>query len=124
MRNSHDVRYPAMRRNLFDAISFLTGDRLPYLNFDFAVHVIFDDLSIDRDHEESVGVVLANDQERRQMLLVTNQIDALLAKNGKELSDEQYQTKEEWSQIELVSLRMWKYMVSNTPDLLGKERID
>jgi hypothetical protein len=58
------------------------------------------------------------------MLLVTNQIDALLAKHGKELSDEQYQTKEEWSQIELVSLRMWKYMVSNTPDLLGKERID
>jgi hypothetical protein len=124
MRNSHDVRYPAMRRNLFDAISFLTGDRSPYLNFDFAVHVIFDDLSMDRDREESVGVVLANNQEDEQMLLVTKQIDSLLAKHGKELSDEQYQTKDEWRKIELESLRMWKLMVSNTPELLSRERLN
>jgi hypothetical protein len=124
MRNSHDVRYPAMRRNLFDAISFLTGDRSPYLNFDFAVHVIFDDLSMDREHEESVGVVLANNQEHEQMLLVTKQIDSLLAKHGKELSDEQYQTEDEWRKIELESLRMWKLMVSNTPELLRRERLN
>jgi hypothetical protein len=124
MKNSAALKYPDMRRELFAAVSALSGTRSSFAEFDFAVHIIFDDLSLIKNPGDAVGIVLIDEQESSQILAVAKAIETLLSRFGNNLSDEQYRAKREWSGIELESLKMWKMMVSNTPDLLGgiKER--
>jgi hypothetical protein len=126
MKSSNELKYPDMRRELFDAVSVLSGTPHWFAGFDFAIHIIFDDLALVDKPIEAIGSVLVSQHESTQILLVAKQIDALLSQYGKELSDAEYQSKKEWRSVELESLKMWKLMVSNTPDLLDRntDRVD
>lgn len=70
-----------------------------HVEFDYAVHFLYDDTDLAEDVRSLMGIILKNDAEVIAMQNIINALNTLFDKYGTDLSDHEYINKPEWKNI-------------------------
>lgn len=101
------IKYPDMRRNLISAVSYLANSRAKpvievrnsegvleqYFDFDVAINMIFDDVSIAENPQEWIGVVLRNLHEAKALQVLVERLELLLQDDIDTLDEKTLETE-------------------------------
>ena len=107
------IKLPEKRKELFYYIETLANpnyQRQAWVNhqfppgieydcFDYAVNFLFDDTALADAPETTIGWILENKDEVQAIGQVIQAIDTVLNTLGTDLSDEEYISSDEWSQV-------------------------
>jgi hypothetical protein len=107
------LKYPDMRQELLDALRQLADinlqrklwvnrdydvDKFVY-GFDEIVGLLYDDLGVDKNPSQAIGVFLLNENEAGLIQAVTQAIDRVRLDVGTEAADEEYIRSRAWPEV-------------------------
>lgn len=119
--------FPEMRQNLIAYIRGLSDieyqwhcwvrnecpEGVAFDNLDQSIHFLFDDSQLADDAEGMIGYVLRDKTEAAVVSEVCRRLDDLLDRYGTQLSDEEYISKPEWTNVLESASRAHALLVQN-----------
>ena len=110
---SNGVRFAHMRANLISAVRFLAnspvewkhvrydkaGTLVSFIDFDMAIHILFDDTDIASDPRARIGDMLANETEAHAMQRLVQALKIVLDVDYPDDLDEDYVKTPRWLNV-------------------------